>query len=143
MPPQRPLPLRLAGPRYYSAAMKFASIAAAWLLVAIALGASGALQALPPPSPQIIVAGLTITLLAFWRVSAAFRAWLDAVDVRALVALHLTRFVGLSFLLLCRRGELPCGFAVPAGWGDITVATLAAVLLISWRHLGRHRTWVR
>src|SRR4051812_23164621 len=115
--------------------MKFASLATAWLLVAIAVGASGALQRVRAPAPQIIIAGLTLALLAAWRKSARFGAWLDAIDLRALIALHLTRFVGLSFLLLCRRGELPCSFAVPAGSGDITVATFAAVLLLAWTHV--------
>jgi hypothetical protein len=38
---------------------------------------------------------------------------------------HVTRFVGVYFLLLYQRGVLPYAFAVPGGWGDIIVASLA------------------
>jgi hypothetical protein len=62
---------------------------------------------------------------------AEFRAWLAALDVRWLVALHLTRFVGAYFLYLYGQGQLPYAFAVPGGIGDIAVATLAAVLLVA------------
>jgi hypothetical protein len=116
--------------------MKYALIAAVWLVVALAAGASGALQQLRPPIPQLILAGLTIAVLAAWRISGAFRAWLEAIDLRWLIALHLTRFVGLYFLFLCGRGDLPCTFARPAGWGDVVVAILACVLLLGWRKLG-------
>ena len=40
-------------------------------------------------------------------------------DLRLLVLYHLTRFVGVWFLVLYSRGELPYAFAVPGGWGDI------------------------
>jgi hypothetical protein len=117
-------------------------IAAGWLVAAIVLSGSGFLQRLRPPAAQLIIAGLTIALLAAWRLSARFRQWLAIIDLRALVGLHLTRFVGLYFLLLCRRGELPCDFAISAGVGDVLVATLAAVLLMGWNRLGASRAVV-
>lgn len=48
-----------------------------------------------------------------------------------MVSLHLTRLVGIYFLLLASRGELDPRFAVPAGWGDIVVAAGAVALLLS------------
>ena len=39
------------------------------------------------------------------------------------------RFVGLWFLILWRRGELPYGFAVPGGTGDLLVAISALVVV--------------
>jgi len=71
------------------------------------------------------------------------------VDLGWLVLFHLTRlFAGVYFLVLCQHGELPCGFARPAGWGDIIVAVLALavvsatrtrfakMLLLVWNMLG-------
>ncbi len=122
--------------------MRFVAIAVVWLGAAIALGGSGMLQPLRPPGPQLVLVGLTIALLLAWRLSNGFRQWLTSIDLRALIALHLTRFVGIYFLVLCRRGELPCTFATPAGWGDIVVATLAAVLLIRWKAVAQSRQWI-
>ena len=59
------------------------------------------------------------------------------VDLRWLVLLHLTRFVGFYFFLLCSRGELPFAFAAPAGSGDVIVALLAVLLLV----LSDARNW--
>jgi hypothetical protein len=102
-----------------------------WLVVATAAGAGGLIAALRPPAPQLLLVGLTaLVLAAGWRLPG-FRAWLRAVDPRWLVGLHLTRFVGVYFLYLHGRGELPWAFAVPGGWGDIAAAGLAAVLLVS------------
>jgi hypothetical protein len=110
-----------------------------WLLAAIAVGASGVLEKLRPPAPQLLLVALTAALIAVQRLSTSFREWLDAVDPRAIVALHLTRFVGFYFLALYGRGELPHDFAVRGGWGDIIVATLAVVLLAGWSKFGNKR----
>jgi hypothetical protein len=43
---------------------------------------------------------------------------------------HFFRAVaGLRFLRASAAGQLPAGFAVPAAWGDIAVAVVAALLL--------------
>jgi hypothetical protein len=102
-----------------------------WLLIAAALGAGGVMRVLPPAATPLVLVGLTAVVLAVaWR-PAGFRAWLSALDERWLVALHLTRFVGAYFLYLYGHGRLPYAFAVPAGWGDIAVASLAAILLVA------------
>src|SRR5512140_1699377 len=96
-----------------------------WFGAAVAAGHFLLLQRLPAPATQGILFGLTALLLfGYFRIRAV-RAWADARDLRALVLLHLTRFVGIYLLVLHHRGELPRDFAVPAGIGDIIVATFA------------------
>ena len=46
------------------------------------------------------------------------------------MSVHLVRFVGIYFLYLYARHELPYGFAVWGGWGDILVASLALVVML-------------
>ena len=101
-----------------------------WLGLATGLGAIGMVGVLPPAAGPVVIFGLTAALLASWWLRPGFRGWLAALDARWLVGLHLTRFVGFYFLYLYGRGELPYAFAVPGGWGDIAVASLAAVLLV-------------
>ena len=96
-----------------------------WFGAALAVGHLQLLQRLAAPALPGIVFGLTgLVLYACFRVPA-LRAWIDGLDSRRLVLLHVTRFVGIYFLILHRRGELPEAFALPAGIGDIIVATMA------------------
>jgi hypothetical protein len=69
----------------------------------------------------------------------SFRAWLAAVDLRLAIAVHLSRFVGIYFLMLYARGLLPFDFAVLGGWGDIAVAVTALALIVVARDLTAHR----
>ena len=111
-----------------------------WLLVAFGLGASGHVETWRPPMPQFVLAGLTLLLLVLFVARPRFRRWLRTLDLRWLVALHLTRFVGVYFLVLYYGdGALPYAFAVPGGWGDILVATLALALLATARDLATSR----
>ncbi|HET6361311.1 MAG TPA: hypothetical protein VFH11_04575 [Gemmatimonadota bacterium] len=105
------------------------AILLAWGAIALAAGAVGAVARAPVPVP-VILAGLVAAGILAWRLSGKVRGWVRAVPPRALVAIHLVRFVGAWFVVLYRRGELPFAFAVPGGWGDIVVAAGAAGLLL-------------
>jgi hypothetical protein len=112
---------------------------AVWLLAAWSVGATGLLRAARPPLPQVVILALTVAvLLLFWR-PTAFRRWARGVDLRAIVAIHVSRLVGIYFLVLYGRGELPYAFAVPGGWGDIAVAFTAAIICLTARP--RARPW--
>ena len=111
---------------------RYVVVGLVWLAVAIGLGAAGYTASWRPPIPQLVLAGLTALLLAAVVLRPHLRGWLAALDLRWLVAVHLTRFVGFYVLLLYYRdAALPRAFAVPGGWGDIVVATLALALLIA------------
>ena len=111
-----------------------------WLIAAVAAGRQGWLQAMPASAVPALVLGLTALLALAYRRLGAFSAWVDALDVRGLVLLHVTRFVGFYFLVLYDRGVLPYAFAVPGGIGDIAVAALAlAVCLFPWGEASRRR----
>lgn len=96
-----------------------------WFAAAVAAGHFLVLQRIPPSAIQGIIFGLTALLLAVYFVRGPVREWVDGIDLRVLVLLHVTRFVGAYFLVLFERGELPRAFAVPGGIGDIAVATFA------------------
>ena len=106
---------------------------AVWFVLAFALGASGRVKMLTPPLPQILIGVLTLTLVLFGVFHAGLRRWLAEVNLRGFVAFHLTRFVGVAFLLMYERGQLVGEFAITAGWGDIIAATGALAIVLSLR----------
>ena len=111
--------------------------ACAWLLAALIAGASGLFVSLVPPFPQAVLLGFVIVELLVFAFSPGFRNWCLSVDVRALVLFHLTRFVGIYFLILHSEGRLPYDFAVRGGWGDIAAAAGAVILVLFVRPAGK------
>ncbi|TDI90682.1 MAG: hypothetical protein E2O72_03465 [Candidatus Dadabacteria bacterium] len=101
-----------------------------WYALAIFAGGSGFTLRMVPPLPQIVLFGLVVLLLLLYWLSQSFRKWVLSVNIKLLVALHLTRFVGFYFLFLYSRGQLPYDFAVLGGWGDIIVATAALLVIL-------------
>ncbi len=114
-----------------------------WFGAAVAAGQFLVLQRLPPFAIPGIILGLSgLILLLYFRVSA-IRSWVDSLDLRTLVLIHVTRFVGIYFLILFQRGELPRAFALPGGIGDIIVATMALpVAFAPFADRERHRAIV-
>lgn len=104
-----------------------------WLTLAVIAGLRDVPASLQPPLPQVVLATLSVSLIAAGFLIPRLRSWAFSVDERLLVGLHLSRFVGAWFLVLQARGELPWAFAVPGGIGDIVVALLALVLIATLR----------
>src|SRR5437762_12813620 len=71
-----------------------------WLVIATGVGAVGIVSTLRPPALPLVLFGLTAVVLGAGWFSTGFRAWLLALDVRWLVGLPLTSFVGDCFLFL-------------------------------------------
>lgn len=118
------------------------AILVVWFVAALAAGASGLVTRLQPPLPQALVFLLTAAALtASWSVPS-LKLWVSALSLESLVAVHLTRFVGIYFLVLYGEGKLPRAFAVPGGWGDIVTASWALALLALARPLASRRRLV-
>jgi len=101
-----------------------------WLFCALAVGKLQMLQSLPAPALPALVLTLAAGLLMLYRRVPSFGGWVNGLDLRSIVALHLTRFLGFYFFYLSNRGFLPPEFAIPAGIGDILTAFLAANILM-------------
>lgn len=100
-----------------------------WFVIAAAAGGAGLVERYPLPIPSLVMALTTALLIALWRVPS-LREWVWEKGPVPLVALHLTRFVGVAFLVLSARGELPTAWAIPTGWGDIAVAAATVPVLL-------------
>lgn len=106
-----------------------AVVLAVWLAAAVALGMSGVLHRQPPRVIAAPAIGLTLLTLAAVAAIRPLRRWVMEVDLRVLVALHVSRFVGIAFLIYARRGLLPEELAKAAAFGDIAVAVTALMVM--------------
>ena len=101
-----------------------------WLLTAIQLGLSGKVNKLTPPQPQIIIFILVIVLVAIFNLINSLKSWISSINIKYLIAVHVSRLVGIYFLVLYSRNLLPYDFAVKGGLGDIFIALSALTLII-------------
>jgi hypothetical protein len=110
------------------------SVLAVWLVAVFALAANGAFNAPPGSPPLAIFGGVVAPLIVFaiaLRISAAFRAFVLALDLRLIVALQAWRWAGLGFVALYANHVLPGLFALPAGLGDMAIGAVAPWLVVS------------
>ncbi len=108
------------------------AVLAVWLAVVVALGVRGMFTTAPGTPPLPILLGVLVPLLLFlaaWRVSAAFRAYVLAADLRFIIAVQGWRAAGFAFLALWAHGILPGMFAWPAGLGDMAIGFTAPWVL--------------
>lgn len=114
-----------------------------WFGAALAAGHFLVLQrvsALALPALTLFLAALPV--LAYLRLRA-IRSWVDAVDLRALVLLHVTRLAAIYLLVLHQRGEMPRALVMPGALGEIIVAVMALpVALAPLADAARHRAIV-
>lgn len=114
-----------------------------WFGGALAAGHFLLLQrvsALALPALTLFLAAIPV--LAYLRVES-IRTWVDTLDLRALVLLHVTRFAAIYLLVLHQRGEVPRALVVPGALGDIIVAVMALpVAFAPLADAARHRAIV-
>ena len=103
-----------------------------WAFVAMLVGVSGILRNTALPMPALC-AVMTLGLLGFLAISRPRRDRALALGIRALIAIHLLRFIGIYFLWLSSRGLIAADYGLLAGWGPLIVAVGAVVLLLAFR----------
>jgi len=99
-----------------------------WLLIALYLGHTEKLADVSAFVLPVLVLGLAAAFVFVGKRLKLVRDWFASFDLRALVLLSTTRFVGLYFLHLFTRGEMPARFAYVFGWSEALVAGSALVL---------------
>jgi hypothetical protein len=107
---------------------------ALWFTFALVMSLGGRFQAgaANPPLPL----GLTflvpiIVFVMAYLSSASLRAFANGLDLRLVTGAHIWRLIGFDFLYRYLRGQLPGGFALPAGIGDILVASTAIPMALA------------
>jgi hypothetical protein len=133
-PPRRSLP---GGVTYLVLAIWSGAVMTA--IVAGLLAGDGASRLLLPAAQAVPIAAVAIG----YRAWPPFRSYLLTLDLRLVLAAQLWRVIGVVFLFALAFGQLPAGFAVPAGIGDLAVgiAALAVVLSLGNRSLTRGRLY--
>jgi hypothetical protein len=117
---------------------------AGWFAAACLAGVLGLVNE-PGQPPLVLAAFLAVPIVGFvaaYFASRAFRAFLDSISLTVLVGSHLWRLVGIGFVIAWLTGNLPAGFAVLAGFGDIVAAAGALALVFALRHGTASRRWL-
>jgi hypothetical protein len=113
--------------------LRVAAVLGGWFAVIVAAAALRIFDAqagLGPPALGIAVLAPVIALAYAARRSATVHAAVDAVPTELLIALHVVRVLGVSFVMLYVANRLPAPFAPVAGWGDIFEGVTA--LPVAW-----------
>jgi hypothetical protein len=107
-----------------------------WLAFALVLGWQGVFRsALQQQAPYIAFAvGVPILVGALLiRESKQIKEIVVAVPQSQLVAFQFYRVLGVTFLVLHAAGQLPGIFALPAGYGDVSVGLTALLVGAAYR----------
>jgi hypothetical protein len=133
-----PLPRTLPGAATYLVLAIWSGLVTT-AIVAGVLAGGGASRLALPAAVAIPIAAVAIG----YRASPRFRNYLLRLDLRLLLAAQLWRVIGIAFLFSLAYDQLPAGFAVPAGVGDIAtgIAALAVVVALGNGTLTRRRLY--
>lgn len=105
-----------------------------WLVLGVALAATGFFVTDPSEAPRIAWALVLLALgIALLAASPGFRGAIDAVPADRLVGVQVYRVLGGVFLAGWALGILPAVFALPAGLGDVLVGVAAPLVAKSLR----------
>jgi hypothetical protein len=95
---------------------------ALWFVGVLWIGAPGTLPT-PLLGAAVLIPVVIFSVLGFGL--SIGRGRLQSATVPALIALNVTRILGMLFILLYAAKRLPAPFAPVAGWGDIAIGVIA------------------
>jgi len=105
-----------------------------WFVIALSLAYSGVFRGTADRAPTIqyaILVPIVIGVACLWW-SQTLSSILDSMPQQWLIGVQLYRALGIIFIILLSVGLLPPQFALPAGWGDITVGLLAPIIGLAY-----------
>jgi len=107
-----------------------AFVLSVWLIVRLAMeiSAPGGQPIGTLPTIAFVAFGLIVGTLPL-SLSSTFRQIVRATPLTWLIGLQIVRVVGGFFLVLLDMKLLPAAFALPAGYGDVTVGVLSVVVV--------------
>ena len=114
-----------------------------WFTAALLLSQGGfflTLSLYPIPNIGLLFVPIIVGITMLVK-SAAFRKVVDTMFQPWLIAVQVTRVMGVVFLVLYARGLMPAEFALPSGIGDVIIgitAPLAALALFLNQSFGRN-----
>ena len=98
---------------------------ALWFVGVLELGAPGNITT-PVLGAAVLIPTAVLSVVGFgWSVG---RGRLQSASLPALIALNVTRLLGVLFVLLYAAKRLPAPFAPVAGWGDMAAGAIALPL---------------
>lgn len=102
------------------------TVLAIWGLVVAIAAQTGVYSAIPPLLlAPIIALGIVVPIIVY-AMSKSFRAYIEAIGLRALTAFHIWRIAAaLLFFWYGAHDLLPEVFVKNAGWGDLIAGLLA------------------
>ena len=120
---------------------------AVWFVFALVAGATSVFTNAANRLGIAVAVGALVPLAIFvvwFGASASFRQFAVSLNPRVLTAVQSWRLMGFTFVLLEAHRLLPALFALPAGYGDMSVGATAA--FVAWKstdpaHRGRFIFW--
>lgn len=106
-----------------------AGLLGAWFAFSLSASALHLFVGKPDQPPIALLLAFLAPVAIFWtwyRTSESFRSYTLGLNPKTLTLLHSFRVIGYVFLILYGYHILPGLFALPAGWGDITIGVTAA-----------------
>jgi hypothetical protein len=102
-----------------------------WLGGALAAGHHGTWAQLPPLGQGALVLALALAAFSLAHRLPALAAWIDGLDLRALILPHACRLAGTYLVVRHLEGDLPRAFILAAGIGEAVLAAIALPLALA------------